>query len=65
MLADCGWIAGRFGPAQKSSNVKVILLMSDALMQIPSNVSAPVLISADLCRMSQLAGSFPMQMQIP
>ena len=29
------------------------------------NVSAPVLISADLCRMSQLACSFLMPMQIP
>ena len=29
------------------------------------NVSAPVLISADLCRMSQLACSFPMQMPTP
>ena len=34
-------------------------------MQIPSNVSAPVLISADLCLMSQLWCSFPMTMQIP
>ena len=34
-------------------------------MQIPSNVSAPVLISVDLCRMSQLLCSFPMPMQIP
>ena len=29
------------------------------------NVSAPVLISADLCRMSQLACSFLMPIQIP
>ena len=34
-------------------------------MQIPSNVSAPVLISVDSCRMSQLPCSFPMPMQIP
>ena len=34
-------------------------------MQIPSNVSAPVLISVDLCRMSQLPCSVPMPMQIP
>ena len=33
-------------------------------MQIPSNVSAPVLISVDSCRMSQLPCSFPMRMQI-
>ena len=33
-------------------------------MQIPSNVSSRVLISAGLCRMPQLANSFLMQMQI-
>ena len=33
-------------------------------MQIPSNVSAPVLISADWCRMSQLPCSFLIQPQI-
>ena len=31
-------------------------------VQKSSNVSAPVLISADLCRMSQLLCSFPMQL---
>ena len=37
---------------QKSSSVSAIVLISDA-DEIPSNVSAPVLISADLRRMSQ------------
>ena len=49
------------------SNVSALVLISDAQADCQansSNVSAPVLISADLCRMSQLWCSFPMQMQI-
>ena len=41
---------------------RVLILMP---MQIPSNVSARVLISVDVCRMFQLACSFRMQMPIP
>ena len=47
---------------QKSSSVSAVVLISDA-EEIPSNVSAPVLISADVCRMSQLSCSFPMPMR--
>ena len=49
---------------QPSSDVSAIVFNSDA-DEIPSNVSAPVLISVALFRMSQLLCSFPMLMQIP